>query len=77
MKFLAVIISVAALCLPFTTSAPLETRALQPAFDPFYIPPSGWESQPVGTILNTRIIVPATGSSCIGLKVQMESRWLQ
>ncbi|KAJ9115345.1 hypothetical protein QFC24_007010 [Naganishia onofrii] len=59
MKFFATIVSVAAFVIPFTTSAPLEPRALQPAFDPFYTPPSGWESQPVGAILNTRIIVPA------------------
>ncbi|KAJ9100464.1 hypothetical protein QFC21_003502 [Naganishia friedmannii] len=60
MKLFAIIISVAAFILPLTTSAPLKSRALQPAFDSFYIPPSGWESQPVGTILNTRIIVPAS-----------------
>lgn len=52
--------------LPSTLAAPvdrtstLESRALPPAFDPFYTPPTGWESQPVGTILDSRTIIPAT-----------------
>jgi hypothetical protein len=59
MKLFVSIISLVSFLLP-TIAAPLESRALQPAFDPFYTPPSGWESQPVGTILNTRNIIPAT-----------------
>jgi hypothetical protein len=59
MKLFVTIISIVSFLLP-TIAAPLESRALQPAFDPFYTPPSGWESQPVGTILNTRNIIPAT-----------------
>lgn len=54
------IFSLVCLLLPSVPAAPLESRALPPAFDPFYNPPSGWESQPVGTILDTRIIIPAT-----------------
>ncbi|GHJ87110.1 hypothetical protein NliqN6_3512 [Naganishia liquefaciens] len=59
MKLFVSIISVISFLLP-TLAAPLEPRALQPAFDPFYNPPSGWESQPVGTILSRRTIIPAT-----------------
>lgn len=59
MKLFVSLISIVSFLLP-TIAAPLESRALQPAFDPFYTPPSGWESQPVGTILNTRNIIPAT-----------------
>lgn len=59
MKLLIPIISLISFLLP-TIAAPLESRALQPAFDPFYTPPQGWESQPVGTILDTRPIIPAT-----------------
>lgn len=58
MKLLICIISLISFLLP-TIAAPLEPRALQPAFDPFYTPPQGWESQPVGTILDTRPIIPA------------------
>jgi hypothetical protein len=65
MKLLSIISIV--FLLPSTFAAPLnprvsslESRALQPAFDPFYNPPSNWQSQPVGTILNTRPIIPAT-----------------
>lgn len=66
MKLLS-IISLLFLLLPSTFAAPvsnrastLESRPLQPAFDPFYNPPSNWQSQPVGTILDTRPVIPAT-----------------
>jgi hypothetical protein len=48
------------LAVPVDRALTLESRALPPAFDPFYNPPTGWESQPVGTILDTRVIIPAT-----------------
>ena len=38
----------------------LEDRAVIPQFDAFYTPNAGWEAQPVGSILKTRPIVPAS-----------------
>jgi len=55
--------------LAIATAAPLVDRALPPSLDPFYDPPSGWESQPVGSILKTRSVVTATASIVANLAI--------
>jgi hypothetical protein len=55
--------------LAIATAAPLVDRALPPSVDPFYDPPSGWESQPVGSILKTRSVVTATASIVANLAI--------
>ncbi|KAM0749422.1 LIP-domain-containing protein [Meredithblackwellia eburnea MCA 4105] len=39
---------------PAIDAAPLSRRATDPASDPFYTPPSGWQSTSPGTVLNSR-----------------------
>lgn len=40
-------------------SGPVERRAIVPSLDPFYIPPSGFQSTAPGAILRTRQVFPA------------------
>lgn len=42
-----------------TRRTPAGTRPLRPRVDPFYQPPAGFESLPLGTILRTRSVAPA------------------
>lgn len=56
--------------LHLVTAVPLGERALFPTIDSFYTPPSGWESQPVGSILKTRSVVSATASLIPSLAVE-------
>lgn len=41
------------------TASPLDTRAIIPSLDPFYIPPTGFQSKAPGTILRTRRVATA------------------
>ncbi|KID80928.1 Lipase, secreted [Metarhizium guizhouense ARSEF 977] len=62
MQFMFPLLTFAALVLPLVSAHPMsenKPRALPPSIDPFYKPPSGFESKAPGSILRQRRIAAA------------------